>query len=380
MHCSIAIAYNHPVGVSETFIQQHVENIAPGRTLGLVFGSEPSDIPLVEQVGLGNNRNSMSFLARKMLGMARLLRTGSKLSPDRLGDDRAVAMLRRHGCKTILAEYGPNGCAVRHIAKRAGARLFVHFHGYDASSLLRLRGMKREYAGLFRQAVGIITPSRFLADRLEEIGCPGRLLHVVPCGVDTKRFRPVEKSRFDKRVVAIGRLTPKKAPLITIRAFAKVCKAHPDAHLDMVGDGPLAQECRELVAKLGMEERITLHGPVPHDRVLELMASADLFVQHSVTAPDGDTESFGIALVEAMACGIPVVVTRHNGFGETIEDGQTGYLVEEHDIEAMAVRISELLSNPQLCRQMGKAGRTRAVELFDKNKSISKLQKILGLV
>ncbi len=109
------------------------------------------------------------------------------------------------------------------------------------------------------------------------------------------------------------------------------------------------------------------------------MASADLFVQHSVTAPDGDTEGMPVAVMEAMAFGLPIVSTLHSGIPEAVEHGITGYLVEEHGTEGMAVRISELLSDPQLCRQMGKAGRERAVKLFDKDKSISKLQKILGL-
>lgn len=377
----LSIVYNSPLSPSETFIRQHVRNLAPGRTLGLVLGSEPSNVSLVDHVTLVNNRNSKPFLVRKVIGVATLLRTGSKLSPDKVGEECAVSMLRRHSCKTILAEYGPNGCAVRHIAKEVGARLFVHFHGYDASSLLRLKGTRREYAGLFRQAAGIITPSRFLANRLAEIGCPSDLLHVVPCGVDIERFTPPNDRDLDrKKILAVGRFTPKKAPDITIQAFARVADQYPDARLDIIGEGPLLASCKKLAGELRLDSKVRFLGAQPPDVVIQHLAEASLFVQHSVTAADGDTEGLPVAIIEAMACGLPVISTRHSGIPEAVDNGTTGLLVEEGDMEGMASAMIELLANPDRMREMGKATRARAVELFDKNKSISKLQKILGLV
>ncbi len=376
-----AIAYNSPPSPSETFIMQHIEHLAPRRTLGLVFGSEPSNASLIDHLTLVNTRSSKPFLVRKVIGVATLLRTGSKLSPDKVSEDQAVAMLRRHSCKTILAEYGPNGCAVRHIAKRAGARLFVHFHGYDASSQLRLKGTRREYAGLFRQAAGIIAPSRFLASRLEEIGCPAELLHVVPCGVDIASFTPADDRDYGRRkILAVGRFTPKKAPDITIQAFARVAGQYSDARLDMIGEGPLLASCKKLAGELRLDGKVRFLGTQPPDVVSQRLAEASLFVQHSVTAADGDTEGLPVAIMEAMACGLPVISTRHSGIPEAVDHGPTGLLVDEGDMEGMAKAMIELLADPERMRKMGKAGRARAVELFDKNKSISRLQEILGLV
>ena len=109
------------------------------------------------------------------------------------------------------------------------------------------------------------------------------------------------------------------------------------------------------------------------------MKESDIFVQHSVTAPDGDVESFGISLVEAMSSGLPIVVTNHNGFPDTIIDGKTGFLVPEHDTSAMAERIAELLDDDELAVRMGQAGSEHARRKFDYRKTIPMLRQALDV-
>ena len=107
------------------------------------------------------------------------------------------------------------------------------------------------------------------------------------------------------------------------------------------------------------------------------MKKAALFCQHSVTAPRGDIEAFGITIIEAMACGVPVVVTRHNGFPETVVDGITGFMVPEHDVHAMAAAMKRLLADSELRRKMGKAARDRVIKKFTSSQNIENLKKIL---
>jgi glycosyltransferase involved in cell wall biosynthesis len=112
---------------------------------------------------------------------------------------------------------------------------------------------------------------------------------------------------------------------------------------------------------------------------MNLMRSGGIFVQHSLTASDGDTEGLGLSLLEAMACEVPVVVTRHNGFVETVEHNVTGLLVDEHDVKAMAGAIGDLLADPVRAEAMGKAARRRVLNHFTLEHSRTRLRAILGL-
>jgi glycosyltransferase involved in cell wall biosynthesis len=266
---------------------------------------------------------------------------------------------------------------MRLTCKRAQIPLYVHFHGSDATKVARKRRWRRHYRQLFRDATGIIVPSSFLADRLHKLGCPEDKLHVSPHGIDPNSFE--ESTREKGRLIAIGRLVEKKAPHLTIRAFAAVRRQRPDCTLDIVGDGPLHAVCMEEINRLGLGECVRLHGAQSPEYVKDLLKRAALFVQHSVTAHDGDMESFGISLIEAMASGIPVVTTDHNGFSETVIYGETGYLVKEHDVEGMAAVILSLLGDPDKEIRMGRAGRARVEEAFTNERAAARLREIMSL-
>ena len=109
------------------------------------------------------------------------------------------------------------------------------------------------------------------------------------------------------------------------------------------------------------------------------MMSASIFVQHSVTAPNGDKEGLPVAILEAMSSGLPVVSTRHSGIPEAVEHGVTGFLVGEGDVNAMTEALITLYRNPDLRQTMGTAGRDRAVALFSRDTSLARLRNVIGL-
>ena len=146
----------------------------------------------------------------------------------------------------------------------------------------------------------------------------------------------------------------------------------------MIGDGPLMDRCRALVEERGLATQVRLHGMQPSNVVARFMAEASLFVQHSVVAPNGDTEGFGISLVEAMTSEVPLVVTRHNGFVEIVHDGETGLLVDEHDVSGMAEAMATLLGDPDRARAMGEAGRRRVLANFTHDHTRDRLRAIMG--
>jgi glycosyltransferase involved in cell wall biosynthesis len=373
----IAIAFQAPLTPSETFIRRHIEALAPGKTAALLCGGSAEPFAHVPSVHLSNGREHEPYIARKVLGLQSLMRTGSTLTVDKISEERALSFLRKCGTQAILAEYGPIGCAVRRIALRAQIKLFVHFHGYDASSALRRRHNRREYIALFASAAGIIAPSNFIASRLQEAGCPASKLHVVPCGVDVEQFTPRSSGQQTKRFLAVGRFVPKKAPQVTIQAFKQTLTLHPDAELRMVGDGPLLGICHSMVAELRLSGKVQLLGRQTHEQVRELMKESDIFIQHSVTAPDGDTEGMPVAILEAMASGMPVVSTYHSGIPEAVINTETGLLAGEYDAVAMAHAMCSLADDPGKACAMGRAGRERVVREFSAQRSITLLRFVV---
>jgi glycosyltransferase involved in cell wall biosynthesis len=159
--------------------------------------------------------------------------------------------------------------------------------------------------------------------------------------------------------LAVGRFAETKSPHLTLLAFHQVWLAFPQAKLIMVGKdggGELFEACQILVKALNMETAVEFKGILSPEEVYAEMQKAYAFVQHSVTTPlNGDSEGTPVAVMEAMACGLPVVATRHAGIADMIENEVNGLLVEEYEVNAMADSMKYLVQNPQKARELGQA-------------------------
>ena len=372
MFALAANGFNKP---SETFIRSHARLLAPGNTLLIAERRErktPINAPLVMMA----KRWPISVSSNATIAQV----IGGALTPARLGKTRSeylASILRKHGVTTIMAEYGTTAIHLMDAAQLAEAKLYVHFHGVDGSKMLRDPAIVASYKQLFAQAEGVVAPSAFLAGNLASIGCPTEKLHVVPCGVDTDGIAVTK--RTVGKLIAVGRFTDKKAPLSTIAAFAQVLQMHPDAQLEMLGDGPLLADAKAKVEQLNLTKNITLPGMVTAGQVRDAMHNASIFIQHSVTAANGDVEGLPVAILEAMAAGLPVVSTVHSGIPEAVADGETGLLVHEHDVAAMATQINTLLDDPKRAETLGMAGRQRVKNTFSQEITNGKLRTLMGL-
>ncbi|MDR7415115.1 MAG: glycosyltransferase [Armatimonadota bacterium] len=143
-------------------------------------------------------------------------------------------------------------------------------------------------------------------------------------------------------VLYVGRLLRIKGVHHLLGAFPRVLARFPDALLLVVGDGEESRNLRALAQRTGVGPRIAFLGARPHEEVIRCMRAADVFVLPSLV------ESFGIVLLEAMSCGLPVVASRVMGIPYLVEDGQNGFLVSPQDEAALADRITALLSDPRL--------------------------------
>jgi glycosyltransferase involved in cell wall biosynthesis len=255
-----------------------------------------------------------------------------------------------------------------------GLPVFTYFRGTDASKALGQPRIVEAYRRMMPQLAGVFAVSQFLLDNLARHGVTHPRARVIPSGVDVRRFRPGDKR--PRSCLAVGRFVEKKAPLTTLRAFAVATRDMPDASLDFVGDGPLLEQCRQEAEALGATGRVTFHGSLAHDRVRDLLAQAQFFLQHSVTDRQGNTEGLPTAIQEAMAAGCVTVSTRHAGIPEAIEEGVQGFLVEERDEEGFreAIRRALSLEDPGT---MGAAARVKAEARFDNKKLLAELEQAI---
>ena len=217
---------------------------------------------------------------------------------------------------------------------------------------------------VLRGADAVIVPSRELADWLA--GEVGRRRHtrVIPNGFDEALFRrpaplPATAGRLRGRYVIafVGSLKPWHGIEVLLTAFERLVPRLPEAHLLVVGDGPLRQEVECARDKLG-EDRITAAGAVDHSRVPGWLACADVAV-----APYPRLDSFyfsPLKVVEYQAAGLPVVASRCGQLDRLIADGDTGRLVPPGDPDSLASALLDLYRSPALRRRMGGRGRRRA--------------------
>ena len=265
--------------------------------------------------------------------------------------------LQAKNIRLVLAEFGPVGNQMLPITRDLGIPLIVYFHGYDVFNRQALERYSAQYPDLFREAACIIGVSETMLNRLEELGAPREKLFHLPAFVNLELFPYSDHRSRPPRFLAVGRFAETKSPHLTLLAFHRVSEVVPEATLTMIGKGgggELFEACLILARALGLESRVEFKGVMTQEEVASEMRQARVFVQHSVTTPEqGDMEGKPVAIMEAMASGLPVVATRHSGISELIEDGVTGVLVAEYDVAAMAAGMIRLAQDDDLVHQIG---------------------------
>jgi colanic acid/amylovoran biosynthesis glycosyltransferase len=372
-HPLAIVTPEHGVG-TQTFIRRHTELLLPDGTVVVTrrinsARAQNSAVPVLQL-----DRIRPPLVRRAARSAARRL----GLSVDDLQVSEATRFLRQHRVEVIMGEHLDTSLPWLDMARRLGIRFFAHAHGYDVS--MRLNDPKWRAAYLrYNEADGVITMSRVSRDRLVKVGLDPSRVHVIPYGVDVPAEPIARPERQTVRCLAVGRLVPKKGPILALDAFRRAVSAHPKLHLDFVGAGPLLPGVQQFVQCLSLERCVTLHGERSHEDVQRMMREADIFIQHSITASDGNEEGLPVAVLEATAHGLPVVSTRHAGIPEAIADNVSGFLVDEGDSIAMADRIVALAGDPDRRKAMGHAGWRAATAQFSWSQERTRLRELLGV-
>lgn len=228
-----------------------------------------------------------------------------------------------------------------------------------------------------RSADLILAETNFEKERLLKFGAPNKKIRLIYGKVDTDLFRPTGKSLFEeydsKIILYVGRINRVKGITLLIEAFSLVIKKHKvKANLILVGpvdDQIYLNTLREIISSLDIDKHIIFFGPVDHESLPEIYSSADVLVLSSLY------ESMGYVLLEAQACGCPVVATNIGGMSEVLINGQTGYLVERNDVEGMADRISLILCDEETRKEFGKNGRELILRKFSSTVYVERIFK-----
>jgi len=199
---------------------------------------------------------------------------------------------------------------------------------------------------------------------------------VIPNGIDLRRFEQLScRSKVKsapngvKTLLFVGRLHRIKGVAYLIEAMTTIIKRNPKARLLLVGDGEERQNLENLVTKLGLTKYVTFIGKVPNEKVPQYIAASDVFVLPSLS------EGFGIVLLEAMACGLPIVATNVGGIPEIVQDGENGFLVEPENPEGIAQKVLTLLENDDLRRRISQNNLEKAKN-YSWEAAVDKLEKV----
>jgi N-acetyl-alpha-D-glucosaminyl L-malate synthase BshA len=239
-------------------------------------------------------------------------------------------------------------------------------HGTD----ITLVGTDRSYFPITKYSIecsdGITTVSNYLRRRTEEVFGIGNEIRVFHNFVNCLMYRPDPARQTEPLLLHISNFRPVKRVLDCVRILALVRRNVP-ARLMMAGDGPDRGPAEQLARQLGVDRHVVFLGKQDHvERVIP---------QARVLLLPSEYEAFGLAALEAMACGVPPVATRTGGTGEVIDPGVDGFLEPVGDVEAQAARVTELLTDDALRSRMAAAARRAAEERFDTTRIIPQYEE-----
>lgn len=355
---NICIVSVHQTFYSETFIRAHIERL-PARIHHIYGGYMP----------LYNSRSELFLNNQINKKIPSAIYHFSK----KRNFEAIEKYLRENKIEAVLCEYGPTGVEMMDLCEKIKIPLFVYFHGYDVYRQKELKKYESRYQELFRIAQKIFVVSKDMQNRLMELGAPPDKLVYNPCGADTDLFLPCNPSDNAEIFFAAGRFEETKCPHNTIQAFALVAAKFPAARLVMAGTGSLLKSCRNLVAELKIKDKVEFSRVLSHKEIAEQMRESRAFVQHSVTTKNGDKEGTPVAIMEASACALPIIATKHGGISDVVIDGETGILVDEHDIKSMSIAMMKMVAEPETASALGRVGYERVKENFSQKISLERL-------
>jgi glycosyltransferase involved in cell wall biosynthesis len=284
----------------------------------------------------------------------------------------AVVEGREFGADVLHGHWAiPTGPAIVSAARKLGVPSVITMHGGDVYvneeqgyNFANRAYVKPILKWTLRKANALTAISEDCRQHALNAGAHDENMEIVMNGADLRRFSPPEnahaKARYGNQMVfACRQLFPRKGIRFLVEATANLKDEFPELRVVVAGDGIEREELIQQAESLGIRDRVQFLGWVPNAELPEYYRSARFSVIPSLE------EGFGIPAAEAMGCEIPVIASDAGGLPEVVEDNVTGFIVPKGDVPALTDKMRVLLSDESLCREMGAAGRLRALRRFD---------------
>ncbi|HEX5003188.1 MAG TPA: glycosyltransferase [Bacteroidia bacterium] len=277
----------------------------------------------------------------------------------------------------IHCHFGNEAIRVTDNFKRTDIPVIVTFHGYDATQFDTKNTYRKKLRTTFsRPNIYPMFVSKYIRGRVEKMGVPARKGFLLYLGIDLDKF--TRTSRPDKehgvQFVQVSSFTPQKGHAVTVEAIRRFILKHPGKSVKFIFGGAGGTELNaieSLVARYGLQDRITFTGKLNPSEVRDLLQRSNYFLHHSITGPFGETEGLPTAIMEAMAMELPILTTWHAGIPELVDDGVNGFLVKEGAIDAYVEKMEALLNWDFL-----PVNREKIVEMCELNIHTKRLMEI----
>lgn len=272
----------------------------------------------------------------------------------------------------IYCQFGGKGNkALKMIEKGLiKGKLVVCFRGGDATK--KIKENPHIYDILFKKADLFFPICKHFSKILIKYGCNPKKIHIHYSSIDADRIPYSAKTKplgnDPIKIITVARLIEYKGLNDSILAISEVLKKYPNIEYEIIGEGIEMENLNNLIKKLGLEKKIKLLGYLSFDQILEKLSKAHLFLFTPFTPYYAEQDAPVNAMKEAMLAGLPVISTNHGGIPELVQNGISGFLVKERDINAIVSKIIYLIENPQRWAILGKAGSDYVRKYFDKKR------------
>jgi colanic acid/amylovoran biosynthesis glycosyltransferase len=288
-------------------------------------------------------------------------------------------ILSRRGAQLMHIYFGHTGVHLLPFIKAWDKPCVVSFHGADISMREHQPGYESQMREMLRTVPLVLARSQSLRDRLLQLGCPPDRLALNRTGVPLEQFPYVPRTAPANggwRIVQACRLIPKKGLVTSLQAFAKFRERYPNANFVIAGDGPMLDDLKSRVAKLGLEKCVQFPGFLNQAKLYELYVSSHVFIHPSELMADANQEGIPNSMLEAMSTGLPVVATFHGGIPEAVDDGVTGFLVPEKDPAAVCGALCRVVESVDAWARMGREASDNIMANFEQRAQIEHLERL----
>lgn len=290
----------------------------------------------------------------------------------------AIPSLRKYDI--VYCQFGPQGrkLVLKRINEKSRTKIVTCFRGFDITRYCKGGSRRYIYRRLFAHGDAFFPVCEHFKELLIEQKCPKNKIHVHYSALELDKFTfaprclPVDRPLH---ILTVGRLVEKKGIEYAINAVAQFIEKHPNTQYTIIGSGNLKNDLQQLIDELGMHDHIKLAGSMKHEQVIEQLNQSDVFVLSSVTAKDGNTEGIPNAAKEAMASGLPTIITDHAGNNELVEDKVSGLIVPERDVAALRNALVWLVKHEDKWKYLAHNARKKVVAMFDVADAINRLEE-----